>query len=150
MRGPSIKLENLLSGNDLAFFIYFVKASVSRGTLTIWARSSVWLERVPDKDEVSGSIPLGPTRIHQGNPDFFWGRSSVWESTCFASRGSGVQSSSAPPVVLLQQVPLGTIAHERIKRTTPVASATGADHICNRSAIASIFFLNTRESGVQE
>jgi hypothetical protein len=27
----------------------------------LWAYSSVWLERTPDKREVSGSIPLRPT-----------------------------------------------------------------------------------------
>jgi hypothetical protein len=30
----------------------------------IWDHSSVGLERTPDKGEVGGSIPLGPTKFH--------------------------------------------------------------------------------------
>ena len=55
-----------------------------------------WLERTPDKGEVAGSSPFRPTIFGKLIELIYMGLQLSWESTCFASRGSGVRSSLAP------------------------------------------------------
>jgi hypothetical protein len=47
-------------------FSFYEPLTVNHGQ-TLWAYSSVGLERPPDKREVGGSIPLRPTRKAVGS-----------------------------------------------------------------------------------
>ena len=57
-----MRLDHLLSREPRKWFKSLVmRCCVFLSRLRSWAYSSVWLERTPDKREVSGSIPLRPT-----------------------------------------------------------------------------------------
>ena len=54
-------MDRVLAEQPLDSFLKLLTAYAIFVIMAIWARSSAWLERVSDKDEVPGSNPGAPT-----------------------------------------------------------------------------------------
>ena len=81
-------------------------------TLSFWAHSSAWLERIPDKDEAPGSSPGGPT----------------FDSLCESSRSLHPQT---PALVTC----LNPVASQK----TPVLPTPGLNGVAARLKVPAVF-----------
>ena len=84
------KTHLVLTFSEIRVLFQFVVLNSAAGT----GPELRWLERIPDKDEVGGSSPPGPTVIKSGAAAFFqlWGYSAAGSASPWHGEGQGFES----------------------------------------------------------